>query len=200
MRLQCRIEGVRLAGVAVVCGLGAGPAWAGETEVSAQADELAPVRDYVNLRLGASTGSQRLEMCLELSPLEALSLEACGTGSEILHHEDSPELAHFRVKYTLTQWKTEVGWLQPRAGLGFTELQVGADDAGFKFFDVGPRGVETAGPELSLGIRGLYPLGSYFDLVGELSFSMAWLKYAPQLVTPQSQFQPAVSFTLGGGF
>lgn len=200
MRLPYRIVGARLAGLTVACWLGASPAWASETEVTAQAEGLAPVRDYVNLRLGASSGSKRLEMCLELSPLEALSVEACGTGSEILHHENSPELAHFRAKYTLTQWKTEVGWLQPRLGLGFTELQVGADDAGFKFFGVGPRGVETAGPEASLGIRGLYPLGSYFDLVGELSFSMAWLKYAPQLATPQSQLQPAVSFTLGGGF
>ncbi|RYZ43618.1 MAG: hypothetical protein EOO71_02650 [Myxococcaceae bacterium] len=154
----------------------------------------------MNLRLGASSGSKRLEMCLELSPLEVFSLEACGTGSEILHHENSPEMAHFRAKYTLTQWKTELGWLQPRFGLGFTELQVGADDAGFKFLGVGPRGVETAGPEASLGLRGIYPLGSYFDVVGELSFSMAWLKHAPQLIIPQSAFQPALSFTLGAGF
>lgn len=200
MRLPWRSVGSRLAVVVgVPCLLGAMPAWASETEVTAQAEE-APTRDYVNLRLGASTGSKRLEMCLELSPLEAFSMEACGTGSEILHHENAPELAHFRAKYTLTQWKTEIGWLQPRVGVGFTELQVGADDPGFQFFGVGSRAVETAGPEASLGIRGLYPLGSHFDLVGELSLSMAWLRYAPQLTMPQSQFQPAVSFTLGAGF
>lgn len=200
MRLLRRIVGARCAGVALSCWLGAGTAWASESEVTARADKASPVRDYVNLRLGVSSGSKRLEMCLELSPLESFSLEGCGTGSEILHHENSPELAHFRAKYTLTQWKTELGWLQPRIGLGFTELQVGADDAGFKFFGVGPRGVETAGPEASLGLRGLYPLGAYFDVVGELSFSMAWLKHAPQLLIPQSALQPALSFTLGAGF
>ncbi|CAM4007073.1 Outer membrane protein beta-barrel domain-containing protein [Corallococcus soli] len=200
MRLLRRMLGPRCAGVAVSCWLGAGPAWSSESEVTARADEAASVRQYVNLRFGASSGSKRLEMCLEISPLEAFSLEGCGTGSEILHHENSPEMAHFRAKYTLTQWKTEVGWLQPRIGLGFAELQMGADDAGFQFGGVGPRGVETAGPEATLGLRGIYPLGSHFDLVGELSFSMAWLKHAPQLIIPQSAFQPALSFTLGAGF
>jgi hypothetical protein len=196
MRLPWRNVGSRLAAViGVSCLFGAVPTRASETEA-----EAAPVRDYVNLRAGVSTGSKRLEMCLEVSPLAALSVEACGTGSEFLASARSPELAHYRAKYTLTQWLTDVGWIQPRVGLGFTELQVDEDDPGFQFFGVGPRGAETAGPEASLGLRGLYPLGSYFELVGELSFSMAWLKYAPQLATPQPRFQPAVSFTLGGGF
>jgi hypothetical protein len=29
---------------------------------------------------------------------------------------------------------------------------------------------------------------------------MAWLRYAPMLAAPQSEFQPAVSLTVGGGF
>lgn len=186
-----------LAGVPWI--LGSTPARSTEQEVTAHATAT-PTRDFVNLRLGASTGSRRMEMCLEVSPLEAWSLEACGTGSEILHHENSPELAHFRGKYSLTNWKTEIGWLQPRVGLGFTELQLGQDDPGFQFLGVGPRGVETAGPEASFGIRGLHPLLGGFELVGELSFSMAWLRYAPLLATPQAEFQPAVSLTLGGGF
>lgn len=201
LRLPWRSVGSRLAAVmGVSCLFGVVPARASATEATTQPQEAAPIRDYVNLRAGVSTGSSRLEMCLEISPLAALSVEACGTGSEFLAHARSPELAHYRAKYTLTQWKTEVGWLQPRVGLGFTELQVDEDDPGFQFFGVGPRGAETAGPEASLGIRGLYPLGSYFELVGELSFSMAWLKYAPQLATPQPRLQPAVSFTLGAGF
>lgn len=200
MRQQGSIPGRRFAALAAVsCILGTMPAWASEQEVTAQAEEM-PTRDFINLRLGASSGSQRIEMCLELSPLEAWSLEACGTGSEILHHENSPELAHFRAKYSLTNWKTEIGWLQPRVGLGFTELQIGQDDAGFQFRGVGPRGVETAGPEASLGMRGLYPVLGNFELVGELSVSMAWLRYAPLLAKPQAQFQPAVSLTVGAGF
>jgi hypothetical protein len=201
MSQQWGVLGRRFAAlVGVSCLVWSTSALCAEQGVTAQAKDLLPTRDFINLRFGASTGSKRMEMCLEVSPLEAWSLEACGTGSEILHHENSPELAHFRGKYSLTNWKTEIGWLQPRVGLGITELQVGRDDPGFQFLGVGPRGVETAGPEASIGIRGLYPLIGGFDLVGELSLSMAWLRYAPQLATPQSQLQPAVSLTVGGGF
>jgi hypothetical protein len=185
--------------IGVFCASWSASALADEPRVIAQVQDTPP-RDFVNLRLGASTGTKRLEMCLDVSPIERVAVEACGTGSEILHHEDSPELAHFRVKYALTQWKTEIGWLQPRVGLGFTELQVGADDPGFQFMGVGSRGVETAGPEISLGVRSLYPLGSGFELVGELSLSAAWLQFAPQMVKPQSQFQPAATITFGVGF
>jgi hypothetical protein len=175
------------------------PAWS-EGAAAASPPLQIPSRNFINFRPGISTGTERLQMCLEVSPLENWSLEACGTGSEFLRPANSPELAHYRGKYTLTHWKTEIGWIQPRLGLGFTELQVGEDDPGFQFLGVGPRGVETAGPEVSLGLRGLYPLGVGFELVGELSFSAAWLAYAPQLVTPQPRLRPAVSFTLGAGF
>jgi hypothetical protein len=63
-------------------------AWASATEATSQTQEAAPVRDYVNLRAGVSTGSRRLEMCLEISPLAPLSVEACGTGSEFLAHAE----------------------------------------------------------------------------------------------------------------
>lgn len=197
MRPQLAVLARCLAGLAVLpWGFGAN---AEEPTLSRRA-EGAPVRSFVNLRIGGTSSSNRMELCLEVSPLERWSLESCGTGSQILHRTDSPELAHFRVKYTLTQWNTQLGWLQPRVGLGFTELQVGEDDAGFQFTGVGPRGVETAGPSVSLGLRALRPVGAGFELAAELGFSAAWLPFASQLVTPRSSFQPAVGFTVGGGF
>ena len=39
-----------------------------------------------------------------------------------------------------------------------------------------------------------------FELVGELNLSAAWLQFAPQMATPQPQFQPAATITFGVGF
>ncbi|WP_257462038.1 hypothetical protein [Archangium lipolyticum] len=160
----------------------------------------APPRNYGNLRIGASTSSQRPSLCLELSPLEMLSIEGCGTGSGFLHHDPEPEIAHFRSWLKLTSWKTELGWLQPRIGAGIAELQVGQDGAGFSFSGVGPTGVETAGPEVGASLRLLVPLVGGTELVGEVGMSAAWFRHAPQLVKPQSSFQPSASFSLGVGF
>jgi hypothetical protein len=160
----------------------------------------APPRNYGNLRVGASTSSRRPSLRLELSPLEMLSIEGCGTGSGFLHHEPEPEIAHFRSWLKLTSWKTEIGWLQPRIGAGFAELQVGEDGSGFSFSGVGPTGVETAGPEVGASLRLLVPLVGGTELVGEVGMSAAWFRYAPRLVRPQASFQPSASFSLGVGF
>jgi hypothetical protein len=163
------------------------------------ARDVAP-RNYGNLRIGASTSSQRPTLCLELSPLERLSVEACGNGSGFLHHEAVPELAHFRAHFTLTSWKTPLGWLQPRLSAGFAELQVGADGSGFHFEGTGPTGVETAGPEVGASLRALFPVSTGFELVGQLGLGAAYFHHAPRLLRPQTAFQPTASFTLGVGF
>jgi hypothetical protein len=159
-----------------------------------------PPRNYANLRIGASTSSHHPALCLEVAPLDMLSFEGCGTGAGFLHQEPEPELAHFRSWLKLTSWKTELGWLQPRIGAGFAELQVGEDSSGFSFSGVGPTGVETAGPEVGASLRLLVPLPGGTELVGEVGMSAAWLRYAPRLVRPQSSFQPSASFSLGVGF
>ncbi|HEX8440004.1 hypothetical protein [Archangium sp.] len=163
------------------------------------ARDVAP-RNYGNLRIGASSSSRRPALCLELSPFELLSFEGCGTGSGFLHQDPEPELAHFRSWLKLASWKTELGWLQPRLGIGFAELQVGQDGTGFHFSGVGPSGVETAGPEVGASLRMLFPVVGGVELVGEVGLSAAWLHYAPQLALPQSSFQPSASLSLGVGF
>lgn len=157
-------------------------------------------RNWANFRVGASSNNSRAELCLEVAPLELVSLEACGTGSGFLHHDPAPEIAHFRSRVKLTSWDTPVGSLQPRVGLGFAELQVGEDDGGFQFFGVGPRGVETAGPELGLGLRALTPIAAGFELVSEFTFSTAYFPHAPRLVRPQGVWQPTLSLSVGIGF
>jgi hypothetical protein len=159
-----------------------------------------PTRNWVNLRVGAGTSSGKMVLCGEVEPLERLSLEACGTGSELLHQEHPREISHYRMKYRLASWKTEIGWLQPRVGLGFAELQVGEDDVGFDFGGVGPRGTSTSGPEASFGLRALYPLGAGIELVGELNLGAAWFRFAPDLTTPLSAFQPTAAVSFGVGW
>lgn len=180
--------------------LGGGLARAEEPAATAEsARDVAP-RNYGNLRVGASTSSPRPTLCLELSPLAFLSVEACGNGSGFLHHEAVPELAHFRAHFMLTSWKTPLGWLQPRLSAGFAELQVGEDGSGFYFEDTGPSGVETAGPEVGASLRALWPVSAGFELVGELGLAAAYFHHAPRLLQPQNAFQPTASFTLGVGF
>lgn len=159
-----------------------------------------PTRDYINLRAGASTSSRRPEICMEVSPIERMAIEACGTGSGFLHRDPEPEIAHFRAKLNLDGWGTRVGFLHPQLFVGFAELQIGEDDEGFHFAGVGPRGVETAGPEVGAGFRALYPVGAGFELVGSLNLSLSYFAHAGGLVLPRAPLQPALSFTLGAGF
>lgn len=179
--------------------LGAGLAGA-QTAGSVEAEREVAPRNYANFRVGGSTSARRPTLCLELSPLEMLSVEGCGTGSGFLHHDPDPEIAHFRAHFRLTSWKTSVGWLQPRLSAGFAELQVGEDGGGFHFNGIGPSGVETAGPEVGASLRALLPVASGFELVGELGLNMAYFRYAPQLLRPQSAWQPGASLSLGVGF
>lgn len=157
-------------------------------------------RHYGNLRIGAASSSARPELCLELSPLALLSVEACGTGSGFLHRDPAPEIAHFRAKATLMSWETPIGYLQPRVAAGFAELQVGEDTAGFYFANAGPTGMETSGPELGLSLRCLTPVVAGFELVSELNFNAAVFAHAPELLRPQAVVQPSFSMSIGFGF
>jgi hypothetical protein len=189
---------VRLTFVGVL--LGGGLAGAQEPAATAEATRDVSPRNYGNLRIGASTSNRRATLCLELSPIELLSVEACGNGSGFLHSEPAPEIAHFRTHFKLASWKTPLGWLQPRLSAGFAELQVGEDGGGFHFSGVGPTGVETAGPEVGASLRALLPVAAGFELVGELGLSAAYFHYAAELLRPQAVLQPNASLTVGVGF
>lgn len=191
---------VLLAAALLSLGLGVRAARAQEAEITVETTREEPERNWGNLRVGASSASSRPELCLELSPIELLSVEACGTGAGLLHRDPDPEIAHFRAKWLVTSWQTPLGWLQPQLGAGFAELQIDADSVGFDFGGSGPTGVETAGPELSAALRLLTPIAQGFDLVSTLDLSTAWFPHASELVIPQAEVQPSATFTLGLGF
>jgi hypothetical protein len=170
--------------------------------VSGAGETVRPPRVYGNFRLGTSTFTRngRPEMCLELAPHELISIEGCGTGAGFLHRDPAPELGHFRANLRLASWRTPYGWIRPQFGLGFAELSIDEDDPGFQFGGTGTRGIETAGPEATLSLRILMPLLSGVEGIVEVGVSGAWLPHAPDLIRPQSVFQPSAGVSLGVGF
>ncbi|QSQ19789.1 hypothetical protein JY651_31460 [Pyxidicoccus parkwayensis] len=172
-------------------------------EVRARAEPVPTPRNFVNLRVGGSTANdnRRPELCLELSPVSFLSVEGCGTGSGFLHGDPEPEVAHFRAKLRLMSFDSEQwGTFQPFLAGGMAEAQVGEDDPGFQFGGTDARGVSTAGPEMGVGLRYLFPLASGFELVGDFNLGMAWLPHGPELVKPQDTWLPSASLSFGVGF
>ncbi len=157
-------------------------------------------RNYVNLRLGGSTSSTRPELCGEVAPHWRFSLEGCGSGREFLHNEPIPEIAHIRAKFTFTQLKTKVGWLEPRAAVGFAEFQLGVDDGGFDFLGVNRTATSTSGPEVGASLRWFVPLPAGIDFLMELNISTAFFPFAPKLVPTQNVVQPSAGLSAGVGF
>ncbi|MBI4815817.1 MAG: hypothetical protein HY791_06155 [Deltaproteobacteria bacterium] len=167
-------------------------------EVEVEGEEPAT---YANLRFGASSAnSGRPEVCLELTPIWFLGIEGCGTGSGVWHHDADSEMSHYRLKVRGFDTEISSWWLDVSLGLGFAELQVSDDDAGFRFTDVGARGVETAGPDASLHLRARIPLSKSFELVSEMAAGAAYFPHAEELVTPRDPVQGYVSLGLGLGF
>lgn len=172
-----------------------------EADAGKQAKEGSePPRNYVNLTMGGSTGTEGPVICAEVAPLAMLAVAACGNGSGVLYDRGSPEIAHFRATLTPVSWQLREVWFQPRLSLGIAEMQVGVDAAGFDFGGAGPTGMETAGPEAGAALRGLWPVYKGLEVVSELSLGLAYFSSARELVRPQSTWQPSATFTLGVGF
>jgi hypothetical protein len=157
-------------------------------------------RTYVNFRVGAATSATRPQMCLDVAPLEMLAIEGCGTGGGFLHSEPGTDLSHFRGKVRLASVEVEGAWVEPWLGVGFAELEVGADTPGFSFEGTSPGDVSTAGPDVGASLRGLVPLGAGFELVGEVGVGLAFFAHAQSLVVPQEPLQAQASMNVGLGF
>lgn len=164
----------------------------------------APPRTYAAFKVGAATSAVHPQMCAEVTPLEIVGVEACGTGAGFLYDDGSREVAHFRLKGRLAAVDLDVGGdtlrVEPWVLGGFAELQLADDAPGFDFLGTGPLGVETAGPAAGASVRALYPVALGVELVAEAGVSLAWFPYAPLLVEAQAAMQPQASLSLGVGF
>lgn len=164
-------------------------------------ERLADRNNWFNLRAGLSSADQndRPVICLEVAVHWGLSVEGCGTGAGILHHDDGGELAHFRAKYSLIERKTLAGKLRGQVGAGFAELQLGDDEPGFNFGD--PDGSDSAaGPEGALALQLLTHIGRGFELVTSASAGVAVIPGADRLSAPQPETQLFASFEIGIGW
>ncbi|MCO4761524.1 MAG: hypothetical protein KC502_08480 [Myxococcales bacterium] len=162
-----------------------------------------PARTWFNMRAGAATSSTngRPTICVELSPLERVSIESCGTGSGILHSDPGAEIAHFRLNVSAMSWRFGDQLLKLRVGLGMAELQLAPDEPGFDFGDPDVEdAIETAGPEAAVGVQWTRPIGLGFEFVGDLKAGAAWLPGARKLITPMAALQPFSSISLGVGW
>lgn len=87
-----------------------------------------------------------------------------------------------------------------RAGLGFAELQVGEDDAGFTFDGPSQTLGSVAGPEASLGAQWVLPVFADFELIANATAGAAVFRNADQLIDPQRAVHGFFSFELGIGW
>ena len=160
-------------------------------------------RTYLNLRVGAASTSRsgRPEICAEVAPFTFVSLEACGTGSGLLHRDPAPEVAHFRLPFTPVRLHLSETSLAFRIAPGFAELQIDTDAPGFEFGELSDdRPVETAGPELTSSAQWVVPIGLGIEFVMNLDLGTAWFPHAPELVVPLPVWQPFVEISAGIGF
>lgn len=156
----------------------------------------------VNLRLGSATSDStgRPVICLDVRVWKGLGVEGCGTGQGVIHDQTGTELAHFRATYSLLERTTPTGTGRIRGGLGFAELQVGVDRAGFNFNNPDVERGSVAGPEASVQGQWLVPLGAGVEAVASATVGVAAFANADKLVTPQSNVQPFASFEVGVGW
>lgn len=169
---------------------------------SGTAGSSKPIENRLSLRLGGATTDTvgRPTICADVRVVATWSIEACGTGAQLLHDEPGREMAHFRANYGFLEGALPRGRGRLRAGLGFAEMQVGEDDAGFDFD--GPSGKlgSVSGPEASLSAQWVLPVAGDFEMIANATAGAAVFRNADKLIEPQGAVQGFVSFELGIGW
>lgn len=179
----------------------AGSAYGG-TDSEGRAVRPVAGHPVLDLRVGGdSTEGSHPTICLAGYPLARVSLEACGTGSGILHHDSAPDLAHFRGRFTLLQAEGRTTDLSLMAGAGFAEVQRTADRPGFKFgAPTEPEPVEAAGPEVSASVQGRYWFLPKAYAIADVNAGVAAIPGAPAVLGHGGAAVPFASVTVGMGF
>jgi hypothetical protein len=139
------------------------PATAEDPGLASRAFVPKPVAKHavVELRVGVDAASADMDdaptrpvICGEVTPWGRVGFEGCGTGAGVLHQDNAPDMAHFRVRVAVLQrsrGRVEGALI---AGAGWAEVQRTADEAGFKFGEAEADQVEASGGELSISAKG----------------------------------------------
>jgi hypothetical protein len=92
------------------------------------------------------------------------------------------------------------GRLGLRAGLGFAEVSVAADQLGFQFGAPDATKASAAGPEASVSAQWTRPLAGKAEAIATFTIGSAYVDGAPELVLPRDRVQPFASFEVGVGW
>ena len=157
----------------------------------------------VELRGGVTThGDAGATLCGEVSPWRYLALESCGSGAGFWDDRRAvTEMVHFRLEGRVPVWSSGGAELSVEPGLGFAEIEQGADAPGFRFgAATTPDQREGAGPEAAVGLKArVWPHPRFFATT-ELSAGAAWVPSAPTVSGQGSPLVPFLLWTVGGGF
>jgi hypothetical protein len=161
----------------------------------------APYR--VNLRVGTSSTDRNgmPTVCAEVRLWADLAVESCGTGAQVWHDSDGPEMMHVRGSWEVYDRTTRRGRGGVRLGLGFAEMSVGDDQLGFQFGDPDSRDpVSVAGPEASMSAQWTMPLGKGLEAVGTFTGGVGYFSGARKLILPRGEVQPFATIDIGVGW
>ncbi|MEM6929754.1 MAG: hypothetical protein AAF602_22640 [Myxococcota bacterium] len=137
---------------------------------------------FVELRGGVQAGNTGVggTLCGQISPLRYVAIEACGSGGGFLFPDASSELVHFRAEAHIPLRSQGPLDLALEPGIGFTELEAGADAPGFRFGPArSPDQREGAGPSASLAIKGRWWARPRWFVTMETGVSVASIPSAP---------------------
>jgi len=157
----------------------------------------------VELRGGLTThGDAGATFCGQVSPWRTISIEACGSGAGFWDGRSAvTEMVHFRLEGRVPVWSKGGAELSVEPGVGFAEIEQGADAPGFRFgAATSPDQREGAGPEATVGLKArVWPHARVFATT-ELSGGAALVPSAPTVTGQQGPLVPFVLWTVGAGF
>jgi hypothetical protein len=161
-----------------------------------------PSTNRINLRVGNATSDStgRPAICLDVAIVRGFGVESCGTGQGVIHQQEGSQLAHFRATFAFLTHTTSTGTGRLRAGIGWTELQVGVDRAGFRFGRPDIERGSVAGPEAALQGQWLVPLGKGVEAIASFTAGAAVFAHATELIVPKNNVQPFASVEIGVGW
>ena len=173
-------------------------------DVNLDTDRVRPLlgRPVVELRGGLEGAHQWAVpvVCGQVTPLRFLAVEACGTGSGLFHNPDIPEQSHYRVEGLIPLRSSGTMELTLQPGVGFSEVQTGIDQPGFRFGrEVAPGQNEAAGVEAAVGLSGRSWVAPRMYVTADVTAGSAYAPAAPEAVGSRSGWLPFALLTVGLG-
>ncbi|MEO0606178.1 MAG: hypothetical protein AAF211_32415 [Myxococcota bacterium] len=159
---------------------------------------------FVELRGGVQGGGATGvggTLCGQISPLRYVAIEACGSGGGFLFPDASSELVHFRAEAHIPLMSQGALDLALEPGVGFAELEAGADAPGFRFGPArSPDQREGAGPAASLALKGRWWARPRWFVTMETGVSVASIPSAPVVAGTSGPVITSGMTTVGLGF